>query len=144
MQSSIETLSSEYEGAVQARNISAIADMYTNRPKFLPPGGDMPRWDNPPEERWSQAYIKTYWHDIFQITEGGFKYIQTMRDVEVLADAAREIGIYDLRMSNDEDEIEAGTYFVLWQRENEKWKIAVHILNSRSRPKWARASDVDS
>jgi ketosteroid isomerase-like protein len=134
----IEDLSNQYTHAVQSRDVTTLTQLYTQKPRFLPPGGDLPRWDPPPDNRWSTEYISAYWHNIFQVTGGGFKYVQYVRDVAVLGEVAQEIGIYDLRMSNTEEEIEAGTYFILWQREEGQWKIAVHILNSTSRPKWGK------
>ena len=134
----IEDLSRMFMDAVNSRDVTTITQFYTKKPKFLPRGGDIPRFGPLPANRWSQEYISTYWQSVFQATGGGFKYIQPMLNVEVLDDVAHEIGNYDLRMSNNEDEIEEGTYFILWQKENEQWKIAVHILNSTSRPKWGK------
>jgi ketosteroid isomerase-like protein len=134
----IEDLSRMYMDAVNSRNVTTITQFYTKKPKFLPRSGDIPRFGPLPNNRWSEEYIGTYWQSIFQVTGGSFKYIQPMLDIEVVDDVAYEIGVYDLRMSNNEDEIEEGTYFILWQKENEQWKIAVHILNSTSHPKWGK------
>jgi ketosteroid isomerase-like protein len=133
----IKDISTKFVSAVQAQNIAGITQIYTDKPKFLPRGGDIPQFGQVPDNRWSIEYISQYWSDIFQIVGNSFKYVQYIKDVEVLGDAAYEIGVYIFAAETGVGEdLEEGTYFILWKKEDDLWKIAVHILNTTSNPKW--------
>jgi ketosteroid isomerase-like protein len=112
--------------------------LYTDEPKFLPRGGDIPQSGSLSENRWSKEYISAYWDNVFRVpTMGCCKYIQRINDIEVLGDVSYEIGTYHLAADTGVgSDLEEGVYFILWKKENEQWKIAVHILNTASSPKW--------
>lgn len=138
--STIEELSDQYRNAIQRQDIAKITQLYTDEPRFMPRGGDIPRFDPIPEGRWSKEYINNYWKNVFQIVQNSFKYVQSIKDVEGLGDLAYQIGTYSLAaFTGVGDDLEEGTYFILWKRENEQWKMAVHILNTASSPKWAKS-----
>lgn len=133
----IKGISMEFVSAVQAQNIAGITQLYTDKPRFMPRGGDIPQFGQVPDDRWSSEYISKYWSDIFQIVGNSFKYVQYIKDVELLGDAAYEIGAYIFAAETGVGEdMEEGTYFILWKNEEDQWKIAVHILNTTSNPKW--------
>jgi len=140
VRSIIENLSRQLISAIGSQNTSEITELYTDEPKFLPRGGDIPRFGPLPENRWSKEYVSTYWDNVFQVpTQGCCKYLQRIHEIEVFGDAAYEIGIYSLAAdSGVGEDLEEGAYFILWKKENEQWRIAVHILNTTSNPKWKR------
>jgi ketosteroid isomerase-like protein len=142
-QETLDNLSKDFENAVNSQNVTKLVQLYTDKPRFLPAGGDISRYSSLPNNRWSKEYISTYWQNVFQVTEGKCLYIQNKKDFEVLGDAVYEIGMYDFRKGHDEGEFEPGAYFILWQKENGQWKIAVHVLNSASRPKWSKSNIED-
>jgi len=133
----IKGISMEFVYAIQAQDRARITQLYTSEPKFMPRGGDIPQFGPLPDNRWSREYIIQYWNNIFQIVGNSFKYVQYIKNVEVLGDIAYEIGVYILAAETGVGEdLEEGTYFIIWKKENEQWKIAVHILNTTSNPKW--------
>jgi ketosteroid isomerase-like protein len=138
IRSIIEDLSRQLQAAINSQNPDEITNLYTDEPKFLPRGGDIPQFDPLPENRWSKEYINTYWNNVFKApTMGCCKYLQRISNIEVLDYIAYEIGTYhlaaDTGVGND---LEEGVYFILWKKEHEQWKIEVHILNTISNPKW--------
>lgn len=134
----IENLSRQLQSAIGSQNTNEIIKLYADEPKFLPRGGDIPQFDPLPENRWSKEYISTYWDKVFRVpTMGCCKYIQRINNIEVFGDIAYEIGTYHLAADTGVGEdLEEGAYFILWKKEDDQWKIAVHILNSGSSPKW--------
>lgn len=134
----IENLSRQLQSAIGSQNTNEIIKLYTEDPKFLPRGGDIPQFDPLPENRWSKEYISAYWEKVFRVpTIGCCKYIQRINNIEVLDDVAYEIGTYHLAADTGVGEdLEEGAYFILWKKENEQWKIEVHVLNTASSPKW--------
>lgn len=134
----IENLSRQLQSAIGSQNTNEIIKLYTDEPKFLPRGGDIPQFDPLPENRWSKEYISSYWEKVFRVpTMGCCKYIQRVNNIEVLGDVAYEIGTYHLAADTGVGEdLEEGAYFILWKKENDQWKIEVHILNTGSNPKW--------
>lgn len=135
----IKHVSQGYIHAVQSGDINKILSFYNNAPKFLPPYTDIPAVEKK-TNRWSKNYIKQYWENIFTVTGSMFKYIQTKPETNEEGNMVCEIGKYDLRMSNKAEETEEGTYFMLWQKDEDGWKIAVHILQSRSNAKWIKGA----
>ena len=137
MRSKIEDLSRQFEVAIQTQDIVKIVQLYTDKPKFLPRGGDISQFGPIPDDRWTREYISRYWYDVFQVPESGFKYVQRLYEIEVLGGVAYELGTYSLAADTGiGDDLEEGAYFILWTKEDEQWKIAVHILNTASSPKW--------
>ncbi|MGB9940938.1 YybH family protein [Methanosarcina sp.] len=133
----IEDLSRQFEAAIQTQDIVKIVQLYTEKPKFMPRGGDIPQFGPIPDDRWSREYISRYWYDVFQVPESGFKYVQRVYEIEVLGNVAYEIGTYSLAADTGVgDDLEKGVYFIFWKKEGDQWKIAVHILNTASSPKW--------
>lgn len=137
VRSIIKGISMEFVSAVQTQNIVGITQLYTDKPRFMPRGGDIPQFGQVPDDRWSSEYISKYWSDIFQIVGNSFKYVQYIKEVELLGDVVYEIGVYSFAAETGVGkDLEEGTYFILWKKENDAWKITVHILNTTSDPKW--------
>lgn len=138
VRSIIEGLSMQLQAAINSQNLNEITNLYTDEPKFLPRGGDISQFDPLPENRWSKEYISTYWNNVFKTpTMGCCKYLQRISNIEVLDYIAYEIGTYHLAADTGVGEdLEEGVYFILWKKENEQWKIEVHILNTTGNPKW--------
>lgn len=133
----IKDISMDLVSAIQTQDIARIPQLYTDEPKFMPRGGDIPQFGPIPDNRWSKEYISKYWSDIFQIVGNSFKYIQYTKNIEVLGYVAYEIGVYSFAAETGVGkDLEEGTYFILWKKENDAWKITVHILNTTSDPKW--------
>lgn len=140
VRSKIENLSRQLQSAIGSQNAGEIIKFYTEEPKFLPRGGDIPQFGPLPENRWSKEYISTYWDNVFKVpTMGCCKHVQRIHDIEVFDDAAYEIGTYSFAADSGlGEDLEEGVYFILWKKETEQWKVAVHILNTISNPKWSR------
>lgn len=137
VRSIIKGISMEFVSAIQTQDIARIPQLYTDEPKFMPRGGDIPQFGPIPDNRWSKEYISKYWSDIYQIVGNSFKYIQYTKNIDVLGDVAYEIGVYSFAAETGVGkDLEEGTYFILWNKENDAWKITVHILNTTSDPKW--------
>ena len=137
VRSIINDISMDLVSAIQTQDIARITQLYADEPKFMPRGGDIPQFGTIPENRWSKEYISKYWNDIFQIVGNSFKFVQYIKNIEVLYDVAYEIGVYSFAAETGiGKDLEEGTYFILWKKENDSWKITVHILNTISDPKW--------
>lgn len=137
VRSIIKGISMEFVSAIQTQDIARIPQLYTDEPKFMPRGGDIPQFGPIPDNRWSKEYISKYWSDIYQIVGNSFKYIQYTKNIDVFGDVAYEIGVYSFAAETGVGkDLEEGTYFILWNKENDAWKITVHILNTTSDPKW--------
>jgi ketosteroid isomerase-like protein len=133
----IKDISMDLVSAIQTQDIARIPQLYTDEPKFMPRGGDIPSIWPYSDNRWSKEYISKYWNDIFQIVGNSFKYIQYTKNIEVLGDVAYEIGVYSFAAETGVGkDLEEGTYFIIWKKKNDAWKITVHILNTTSDPKW--------
>ncbi|AGB49800.1 ketosteroid isomerase-like enzyme [Methanomethylovorans hollandica DSM 15978] len=137
VRSIIKDIIMDLVSAIQTQDITRIVQLYTDEPKFMPRGGDIPQFGPIPDNRWSKEYISKYWSDIYQIVGNSFKYIQYTKNIDVLGDVAYEIGVYSFAAETGVGkDLEEGTYFILWNKENDAWKITVHILNTTSDPKW--------
>lgn len=132
-------------------DVEGIVALYTDDACLFPPGGDFDGSEShgffdggsKPIERLSKAYTRSYWTHVYSMLTGGYKYVHQPLSIDVVGNIAHEVGRYSLAGSVHTDtgvtQVENGVYSILWRQEQDEWKIAVHILNSASRPPWVAA-----
>ncbi len=145
----IEVASNQFMSAIQhgRTNVEGIVDFYTGDARLFPPGGDFgggmefrDAFDGSPEpiKRLSKEYVDSYWTHVFKGVTGGYKYGHFPLSIDVVDTVAYEVGDYNQGGTIGSKK---GIYSILWRKENDEWKIAVHILNGDDRHLWLRDSE---
>jgi len=121
----IEGANSQFGDAVRRGDGAAIAALYTDDAKLLPPNSEMIQ---------GRVGIKAFWTGGLQM---GIKDA-VLTTIEVLGtgDVVCEIGKYDLTIKPEGHEAikDFGKYLVIWKKSmGELWKLQVDIWNT-SRP----------
>ena len=117
----IEALIKQLEDALNKGDAAAIAALYTEEARVLPPNGPMIVG--------REAIQNSHQGDI----DAGLSDLQlTTLEVGVVRDLAYEIGEYTETIQPEEGEAirDQGKYVVVWKRENGEWKLDVDIWNS--------------
>jgi uncharacterized protein (TIGR02246 family) len=105
-----ETAVKEWEDARSARDANAMAEVYTEDAKVLPP-------DAPVVE--GRAAIRTFFRNLFEARPEPADFDE--REIVVLGNYTWRQGIYSLPLPGGS--IEYGKFIQLWKRENGVWKL---------------------
>ena len=116
----IEQRVREFEAAFNRKDAAALAAMYTEDARLLPPGGEMVS---------GREAIRQFWQGAFDmgVAGGGLRPQQ----VEARDDLAYEQSAATLRMQDgSEQEVK---YVVVWKRQaGGAWQMAVDIWNANT------------
>ena len=116
---SIQSLNDKFAAAFNAGDFAAVASHYTEDAVLLPPGAEMMK---------GRSAIQTFWK---AAAEGVSDLKLTATDVKPLGtDAAREIGLFTLKIKGQQSQEVAGKYVVVWQKVGSEWKLATDIWNT--------------
>ena len=101
-----------------ANGATTMSSLYTETAQLLPPNGDMIQGSDAAGTFWVGAY------------ESGVKRakLETM-EAEQGGDQIVEVGRYTLYGDNDV-QLDAGKYIVIWKQENGGWKLHRDIWNT--------------
>jgi uncharacterized protein (TIGR02246 family) len=112
VRASIEQVIERFEEAVGQQDADAIAALYTEDGQLLPPGSG--------EVEGADA-IRHYWQDALEagITGVDFETLEVYTGAE--SETATELGRY--RYAAGIQQVEAGNYIVVWQRNPDGWHI---------------------
>jgi len=122
VRTAIEQANIEFGAAVTQGDSAALADLYTDDARLLPPNSDMIQ---------GREGIETFWSGGFQM--GIKEVVLTTRDVLGMGDMACEIGEYDLTIQPEEQEAinDHRKYLVIWKKGTDgTWKLHVDIWNT--------------
>jgi len=119
----IEAITEQYADAFKRGDAAAIAALYTEEARVLPPNG-LTVVGREAIQNFYQGAIDACGCDDFQLTT---------LEVGVVRDLAYEIGEYTSTIQPEEGEAirDQGKYVAIWKRENGEWKLDVDIWNSR-------------
>ena len=117
----IEAITEQYADAFKRGDAAAIAALYTEEAKVLPPNG--------PTIVGREAILNFYQGAIDACDCNDFQL--TTLEVGVARDLAYEIGEYaTIHPVEGETIRRQGKYVYIWKRENGEWKLDVDIFNS--------------
>ncbi len=118
----IEAINKQFADAVKRGDAAAVAALYTEDARLLPPNGPMIV---------GREAIQNSEQSDFDAGVSGDLQLTTL-EVGVVRDLAYEIGEYAHTIQPDEGEAikDQGKYVVVWKRENGEWKLDVDIWNS--------------
>ena len=118
----IEQRVREFEAAFNRRDAAALAAMYTEDARLLPPGSEMLS---------GRQAIQQFWQGVMDM---GVREVDLQTEaVETNGDLAYEIGSATLKIQSQGDSPMTNTvkYVVVWQRRAKgPWQMAVDIWNS--------------
>ena len=112
----IEAASKGFAETLGKGQAAAIADMYAEGARVMPPNGGLIQGTQKIREFW-QGFI-----------DSGAKLSLSTSDVEAQGNVAIEIGTYELLAPDGSRD--AGKFVVIWRRQKKGWKLAVDIWNS--------------
>ncbi len=116
----IEALNKQWEDAFNRGDAAAIAALYTEEARVLPPNGPT---------LFGKEAIQNFYQS--GIDACGCDLQLTTLEVGVARDLAYEIGEYaSIRPEEGEAMRDQGKYVYIWKRENGRWKLDVDIFNS--------------
>lgn len=109
--------SEAWEAALNAKDIDALVDLYTNDARVMPPNGEMAR---------GHDAVRAIFGGMIEAGLGG-----ELTSVEAMAsgDFGYNVGIYTLRAGDDV--VDTGKYIETWRRGDDgQWHMANDIWNS--------------
>jgi ketosteroid isomerase-like protein len=119
----IEAANSKFGEAVRKGDGAAIAALYSEKAKLLPPGSEMIQ---------GGAGIQAFWSGAIKM--GVRDAVLTTEEVLGMGDLVCEVGKYDLTIKPEGGQGTAkdiGKYLVVWKEPSEgDWKILVDIWNT--------------
>jgi ketosteroid isomerase-like protein len=122
-----ETAVQEWEAARSARDADAMAQVYTEDAKVLPP-------DAPVVE--GRAAIRTFFRNLFEARPEPAAFDE--RELEVLGKYTWRQGIYSLPLPDGT--VEYGKFIQLWKLEKGEWKLHRSMWSPNGRPVPAMAA----
>lgn len=105
-----ETAVKEWEAARNARDADALADVYTEDAKVLPPGAPVVE---------GRAAIRTFFRNLFESLPEPADFDE--REIVVLGNYTYRQGIYSLPLPDGS--IEYGKFIQLWKKDDGVWKL---------------------
>ena len=115
----MQALNNAFAAAFNAADFAALANMYTEDARLLPPGVEMAG---------GRAAIQSFWT---KASESVADLKLTTVDVKPLGlEAASEIGTFSLKTKAQPAQEVSGKYVIIWQRVGSDWKLATDIWNS--------------
>lgn len=116
---SITANNGKFMEAFGRQNAAAIAALYTDDAKILPPGSPMAS---------GTSAIKDFWDAVFGL---GFRQVSLETgSVDGGGELAAEVGRFHLSGQNGDEKMEAsGKYVVVWKNDG-GWKLHVDIWNT--------------
>ena len=119
--STIQAHNERFNAAFNSGDMAAVAQLYTEDARILPPGAEMMQ---------GREAIQGYWTAAAD-TVGNAKL--TAIDVKPLGEShAREIGRFTLKTKGENPQEIVGKYIVIWQKAGEDWQIADDIWNTHN------------
>jgi len=118
----IEEANAKFGEAVRMADAAAIADLYTEDARLLPPNSEMIE---------GKEGIEAFWGGGLQM--GIKEAVLTTLDVLGIGDMVCEIGKYDLTIQPEGQEAmkDSGKYLVIWKKAMDGiWKLHVDIWNT--------------
>jgi ketosteroid isomerase-like protein len=116
VRNAIESASKKFAEVFSKGDAAALAAMYADGARVLPPNSTMVEGRQRIQELW-QNLINT-----------GAQLSLSTTDVEGRGDLAYEVGTYNL--TNPDGKADTGKYVVVWRRQKDAWKLAADIWNS--------------
>lgn len=122
IQQAIETADRAFEKNFGQHDAQGMAALYTTDGQCLPPGGDVVS---------GRDEIAAFWQQVFDMGVANAE-LETI-EVEAHGDTAIEVGRFAL---NDPDgqEIDHGSFIVIWKNQSDGWKLHRDIWNSNVPP----------
>ena len=121
VRSLIQSANQKFMDAFSRADAAAIAALYTDNPKLLPPGFPMMT---------GKEAVQSFWQGAMDM---GIKeaILQTI-EVESQGDLASEVGRFTLTMqpSGSESTTMTGKYVVVWKNQDGAWKLHIDIWNT--------------
>ncbi len=129
--SEIEEMNMVYMSAVKNQDVETLANLHTDDAVILP--------SNQSKVVGIDA-IRLMWQEAFKY---GMGYLElTTDEATAIGNTAHELGTYQY-YTPDDQMVDEGKYIVVWQKEDNTWKIARDIWNS-SMPMPTRATPNDT
>jgi uncharacterized protein (TIGR02246 family) len=114
----IQAHTDRFAAALNAGDAQAIAQIYAEDARILPPGAEMVEGRDAIQGYWKAA-VETF-------TDAKL----TTTDIKPLGDSyAREIGSFSSKTTGDNPQEITGKYIIIWQQVGEDWKISDDIWN---------------
>jgi uncharacterized protein (TIGR02246 family) len=113
----IESGNRTFIAAFLRGDAQAVADLYTEDARVIPPGSDVAS---------GRSAIAAFWRTVM---DTGVKDL-TLDTIEVESVGALACEVGTVRIVGAEGQVTVGRYVVVWKRENGHWKIHRDIWNS--------------
>lgn len=118
----IRDLGKKWVAAVAAKDIAAIADIYTADGLFMAPNA-------PPAQ--GHEDVGKAWAGLLALPGISLTFEPTRIEVSAGADLAADVGVYALAFDGEGGRVEdQGKYVVVWRKVDGTWKVAADIFNS--------------
>lgn len=121
----IEKANAKFVEAFSRGDAAAIAALYIEDAKLLPPNNPMVSGRQSIEEFWKGFIEMSVWREVI---------LETV-EVDYNGDLASEVGTYTLAFQPEGSQVirDTGKYVVVWNRQTDgSWKLAVDTWNSNS------------
>lgn len=120
----IEANNKAFMAAFNRGDAAAVAGMYANDAKLLPPNSEIVE---------GTQNIQAFWQGL--ISAGAKVQALDMVQVDGRGDMATELGKYTFTIpqAGGQSTTDQGKYLVVWKRQGRSWKLALDIWNT-SRP----------
>ncbi len=105
-----ETAVREWEAARNARDADAMAEVYTEDAKVLPPGAPVVE---------GRAAIRTFFRNLFEARPEPADFDE--REIEIMGNFTWRQGIYSVPLADGS--IEYGKFIQLWKNQGGVWKL---------------------
>lgn len=118
----IRELDAKWVAAVAAKDVDAIARIYTVDGMFLAPNAPLVE---------GREGIAEAWAGLLGLPGISFTFEPTRIEVSASADLASDVGTYSLAFDADGGRVEdQGKYVLVWKKVNGAWKVLADIFNS--------------
>lgn len=118
----IRELDAKWVAAVAAKDVDAIARIYTVDGMFLAPNAPLVE---------GRKGIAEAWAGLLGLPGISFTFEPTRIEVSASADLASDVGTYSLAFDADGGRVEdQGKYVLVWKKVNGAWKVLADIFNS--------------
>ena len=117
IRAAIESGNRAFIAAFLRGDARAVADLYTEDARVIPPGGEIAS---------GRPAIATFWRSVMDAGVEDLTLDTT--EVESAGDLAYELGT--VRVVGKNRQVTAGRYVVVWKQQNGHWKLHRDIWNS--------------
>lgn len=122
----IRDLEAQWVEAVEAGDAAAIAELYREDGRVMPPNA---------EPALGRDSVRAFWEEVLQLPGLNFSFEPTTVRVADSGDIAYAIGTYQLSYNVDEEPVQdAGKYIDLWEKVDGEWRVVADMFSSNLPP----------